>query len=62
VSGGLFGAQADCGCMPNISAPTCFSCNSTGPSGRDLDRSEATCQGAYNYGPTTPWVMSAPSL
>jgi hypothetical protein len=27
---------------------------------RDLDRSEATCQGAYNFGPTAPSIMGAP--
>jgi len=26
----------------------------------DMDRSEATCQGAYNYGPSTPSPMGAP--
>jgi len=63
VGGSFFGAQADCGfCLPHFSFSSCFSCGSTGNSGRDLDRSEATCQGAYNYGPTTPWVMGAPSL
>jgi len=63
VSGGFFGAQADCGfgCLPHISLPSaCLTCNGTATS-RDLDRSEATCQGAYNFGPTTPWVMGAVS-
>jgi len=62
VSGGFFAAQADCGfgCLPHISLPTCFSCGGADRN-RDLDRSEATCQGAYNFGPTTPWVMGAVS-
>jgi hypothetical protein len=57
VSGPFFGAQADCGCLPHISMPSCLSCNGPARTDRDLDRSEATCQGAYNFGPTTPWVM-----
>jgi hypothetical protein len=61
VSGAFIGAQADCGCLPHISMPSCLSCNGGGASARDLDRSEATCQGAYNFGPTTPWVMGAVS-
>jgi len=60
VSGGFFAAQADCGCLPHISLPTCFSCGGADRD-RDLDRSEATCQGAYNFRPTTPWVMGAVS-
>ncbi len=60
VSGGFFGAQADCGfgCLPHISLPTCLSCGHT-VNDRDLDRSEATCQGAFNYGPAAPWAMGA---
>ena len=60
VSGGFLGAQADCACTPQVIAPSCSLCNSGGPFARDLDRSEATCQGAYNSGPTTPWVMGSP--
>lgn len=60
VSGGFFSAQADCGCLPHISLPTCLSCGQN-VNDRDLDRSEATCQGAFNYGPTAPWVMGAVS-
>ena len=59
VSGGFFGAQADCGCLPHISMPSCFTCGGAADRNRDLDRSEATCQGAYNFGPTTPWVMGS---
>ncbi len=62
VSGSFFAAQADCGCLPHISLPSCFSCGSTSNSSRDLDRSEATCQGAYSSGPTTPWVMGGTSV
>jgi hypothetical protein len=63
ISGNFAGALADCGCLPHISVPSCDSCGSTGPSARDLDRSEATCQGAHNYGPALPWwTMGAPSI
>jgi hypothetical protein len=53
VSGGFFGAQADCGFG---SLSHIFSCGAN----RDMDRSEATCQGAYNFGPTAPSIMGAP--
>ena len=46
-------AQADCGCLPHISLPSCLSCGQVVEK-RDMDRSEATCQGAFNYGPTVP--------
>ena len=60
-SGSLFSAQADCGfgCLPHISLPSCLSCGHVVEK-RDLDRSEATCQGAYNFGPTAPSIMGAP--
>ena len=60
-SGTLFSAQADCGfgCLPHISLPSCLSCGHVVEK-RDLDRSEATCQGAYNFGPTAPSIMGAP--
>ena len=59
-SGSLFSAQADCGfgCLPHISLPTCWSCGHIAEK-RDLDRSEATCQGAYNFGPTVPSAFGA---
>ena len=57
-SGSLYSAQADCGCLPHISLPTCLSCGQAAEK-RDLDRSEATCQGAYNYGPTVPSAFGA---
>ncbi len=59
-SGSLFRAQADCGfgCLPHISLPSCWSCGHVVEK-RDLDRSEATCQGAFNYGPTAPSIMGA---
>ena len=60
VSGAFVGAQADCGCLPHFSMPSCLTCGGNA-TGRDLDRAEATCQGAYNFGPTTPWVMGAVS-
>ena len=33
VSGSYFYAQADCGCLPKISTPSCLSCGA-----RDMDR------------------------
>ena len=59
-SGSLFSAQADCGfgCLPHISLPSCWSCGHAIEK-RDLDRSEATCQGAYNFGPTVPSAFGA---
>ncbi len=60
VSGSFFGAQAcGFGCLPRISCSSCG--DKAANTNRDLDRSEATCQGAYSYGPTTPWVMGAVS-
>jgi hypothetical protein len=59
-SGTLFSAQADCGigCLPHISLPSCLSCGQVAEK-RDLDRSEATCQGAFNYGPSVPSSFGA---
>ena len=58
-SGSLFSAQADCGgCLPHISLPSCLSCGQVAEK-RDMDRSEATCQGAFNYGPTVPSQFGA---
>jgi len=59
-SGSLFSAQADCGfgCLPHISLPSCLSCGQVAEN-RDRDRSEATCQGAFNYGPTVPMEFGA---
>jgi hypothetical protein len=62
-SGSYFYAQADCGCVPKISTPSCLSCGARDmdrAQARDMDRSEATCQGAYSYGPSTPEPMGAP--
>ncbi len=60
ISGTLYSAQADCGCLPHISLPSCWfgTCGQVAER-RDLDRSEATCQGAYNYGPTVPSAFGA---
>jgi hypothetical protein len=59
-SGSLFSAQADCGfgCLPHISLPSCLSCGQVAEN-RDRDRSEATCQGAFNYGPSVPSEFGA---
>ena len=57
-SGSFFSAQADCGCLPHISLPSCLSCGQVSDN-RDRDRSEATCQGAFNYGPTVPMDFGA---
>jgi hypothetical protein len=63
MSGFLFNAQAQCyfGCLPNISTPPCATCQ-TPDRDRDFDRPDATCQGAYNYGPTTPDPMGSPGV
>jgi len=66
VSGSYLSARADCGsdCLPRISMPSCLSCSNTvekQPS-RDYDKPDATCQGAYRYGPTTPEPMGAPGV
>ena len=58
VSGAFAGAQADCGCLPHFKLPSCLSCSHPA-NDRDLDRPEATCQGAYNYGPKAPTYMGA---
>jgi hypothetical protein len=66
VSGSFFSAQADCGfgCLPHISLSSClFGCGAVADNrDRDMDRSEATCQGAYNFGPKTPDVMASPGV
>lgn len=61
VSGAFVGAQADCSfCLPHFNLSSCFPNCAPAPA-RDADRPAATCQGAYNYGPTAPAVMSGPS-
>jgi hypothetical protein len=60
MSGALFSAQADCGCLPHISLPSCLSCQQAPV--RDFDRPAATCQGAYQFGPAAPIVMGGPGL
>jgi len=60
MSGALFSAQADCGCLPHISLPSCLSCQQA--SARDYDRPDATCQGAFSFGPVTPIEMGGPGL
>ncbi len=63
VGGSYFNVQADCGCLPGISTPSCLSCGARDmdrAQSRDMDRSEATCQGAYSYGPSAPEPMGAP--
>jgi hypothetical protein len=63
VGGSFMSAHAECafGCLPHISLslPTCFSCARNVARDRDMDRPEATCQGAYNFGPATPEPMGA---
>lgn len=64
VSGSFFGARAECSsCAPqaNLSS-SCASCSGQSSFNRDMDRAEATCQGAYNYGPTAPIIMGAPAF
>ena len=56
----FFSAQADCGfCLPHISLPSCLGFCGTVADNRDRDRAEATCQGAYNWGPKTPDLMGS---
>ena len=60
VSASLFSvsAQAECfSCMPHISWPSCLTCQHA--QDRDYDRPDATCQGAYRYGPSTPTPMGS---
>lgn len=59
VSGAFFNAQADCGCLPQLSTPCC---GEYVPPARDYDRPDAPCQGAYQYGPITPQPMGGPGL
>ena len=63
ATGYFVSAQADCGCLPHISLPSCLSCSHNADiKDRDYDRPDATCQGAFNYGPTTPDIMAAPGV
>ena len=60
VSGAFAGALADCAyCSPQFSAPSCYSGNCAAMQ-RDYDKPDATCQGAYRYGPVTPDPMGSP--
>ena len=64
VSGSFFTAKADCGCLPHITLPSCLSCSKnveTQPT-KDYDKPDATCQGAFHFGPTTPEPMGAPGV
>ncbi|MGA3114550.1 MAG: hypothetical protein ABSF90_08990 [Syntrophobacteraceae bacterium] len=56
VSGSLFSAQAECsfGCLPHISLSSCLGNCAAAAQNKDMDRPDATCQGAYNYGPVAP--------
>jgi len=60
VSGAFISAQADCGCLPHISMPSCF--GNCAQQARDYDRPDQTCQGAYKVGPTTPEFMGSPGF
>ncbi|HYA43904.1 MAG TPA: hypothetical protein VEF34_21605 [Syntrophobacteraceae bacterium] len=53
VSGLFVNAQA--GCFGCLHWPSCLTCQQA--TDRDLDRPDATCQGAFNYGPTVPQFM-----
>jgi len=60
ISGPFIGARAD------YVSVSCWAGFCPGGQGnvydpnRDMDRPDATCQGAYRYGPTTPEPMGAP--
>ena len=60
MSGAFVSAQADCGCLPHISLPSCLSCQAA--PARDYDRPSDQCQGAFEFGPKTPWVMGGLGL
>ena len=45
------------GAFAGVRAQGCSLCNQNTSIQRDLDRPEAVCQGAYNYGPKAPVVM-----
>ena len=63
VSGSFVTAGADCGCLPHITLPSCLSCSqNVVKEDRDYDRPDATCQGAFHFGPTTPEFMAAPGV
>jgi hypothetical protein len=61
VSGLFVNAQAQgCfSCLPHISMPSCLSCQAPD---RDYDRPSGTCQGAYQFGPSTPAIMGSPGV
>jgi hypothetical protein len=59
VSGLFVNAQADCGCLPHISLPSCLSCQAPA---RDYDQPSQTCQGAFRYGPSAPTFMGSPGV
>jgi len=63
VSASLFAvsAQAEClSCLPHISWPSCLSCQQA--QDRDFDKPSATCQGAFQYGPTVPEYFGIPGV
>jgi len=62
VSGPFFNAQADCGCLPHITLPSCLSCSQNAKVDRDYDKPDATCQGAYHFGPVTPEFMGSAGI
>ncbi|MDR3568570.1 MAG: hypothetical protein P4L43_11140 [Syntrophobacteraceae bacterium] len=53
VSGAFVNANAQCAsCMPRISFESCTNCQAV-----QRPPLASTCQGAFNYGPTTPVPM-----
>jgi len=59
ISGPFIGAQAD-SIGPSCWAGFCPAQNrDMDQAQRDMDKPNATCQGAYQYGPTTPEPMGS---
>lgn len=57
LSGSLFSAKADCGCLPNTSTTCLGECQTPA---RDYDKANARCQGADQWGPTVPMINGVP--
>jgi len=59
VTGFVISAQAECafGCLAHINLPSCSTCRQA--QDKDYDRPDATCEGAYRYGTTTPEPMGS---
>ncbi len=55
VSGAFVNANAQCAsCLPNLGFSSCMNCNAVA-----RPPLNASCQGAFNYGPTAPVPMGS---